>query len=53
MELHQLAKRYVPIRLQIYLFKQIQKKKKKNLLFSATISELVKKIAGDFMPFPI
>jgi ATP-dependent RNA helicase RhlE len=37
---------------QIHRILEVVPRKKQNLLFSATISDLVKKIAGDFLEFP-
>jgi ATP-dependent RNA helicase RhlE len=38
---------------QFHRILEVLPRKRQNLLFSATMSELVKKIAGDFMAFPI
>jgi ATP-dependent RNA helicase RhlE len=38
---------------QIHRILEVVPRKRQNLLFSATVSELVKKIAGDFLEFPL
>ncbi len=38
---------------QLHRILEVVPRKRQNLLFSATMSELVKKIAGDFLSFPI